>query len=182
MREDRLLLRRLRQGDQDALGRIYEKYKDTLLTVAVSLVGDLSAAEDCLHDAFVAFAGNAANLRVRSSLRGYLVACVANRARDELRKDARSSALLDHGDVRDDAPDPVTLIVDHEESSQVFAALAELPYEQREVVVLHLEGGMKFREIARHQGVSTNTALSRYRYALNKLRVLLSEGGSHDAP
>ena len=62
VREDRLLLRRLRQGDEDALGRIYEKYKDALLTIAVSLVGDLSAAEDCLHDAFVAFAGNAADL------------------------------------------------------------------------------------------------------------------------
>jgi RNA polymerase sigma-70 factor (ECF subfamily) len=49
-----------------------------------------------------------------------------------------------------------------------------LPYEQREVVLLHLRGGMRFVEIARSQNVSVNTALGRYRYGLEKLRTKLN--------
>ena len=53
--------------------------------------------------------------------------------------------------------------------------MAKLTYEQREVIMLHLRGGMKFREIASLQGVSINTAKSRYRYGLGKLRTLLTD-------
>jgi RNA polymerase sigma-70 factor (ECF subfamily) len=51
--------------------------------------------------------------------------------------------------------------------------MMELPDEQREIVVLHLQGRMPFREIARLQGISVNTAMSRYRYGLDKLRSAL---------
>jgi DNA-directed RNA polymerase specialized sigma24 family protein len=54
-------------------------------------------------------------------------------------------------------------------------ALAELPYEQRETVVLHLKGGMKFREIAAMQSVPINTVQGRYRYGLDKLRSILND-------
>ena len=56
-----------------------------------------------------------------------------------------------------------------------MAALASLPDEQREVVILHIHGELKFREIAEMLGVSSNTAQSRYRYALSALRKLLAE-------
>jgi len=52
-------------------------------------------------------------------------------------------------------------------------ALAQLAYEQREVVILHLQAGMRFRHIAKSQGVSINTVTSRYRYGLDRLRSLL---------
>jgi len=53
--------------------------------------------------------------------------------------------------------------------------MAQLAYEQREVIMLHLRGDMKFREIAGLQGIPINTAKSRYRYGLEKLRTLLSD-------
>jgi RNA polymerase sigma-70 factor, ECF subfamily len=49
-------------------------------------------------------------------------------------------------------------------------ALSELPDDQREVVVMHVWGELTFSEIAELLGVSSNTAASRYRYALAKLR------------
>ncbi|MHC4581225.1 MAG: sigma-70 family RNA polymerase sigma factor, partial [Planctomycetota bacterium] len=58
-------------------------------------------------------------------------------------------------------------------SERIGRAMAELPSEQREVVVLHLQSKMKFRQIARSQGVSVNTVQSRYRYGLDKLRSML---------
>jgi RNA polymerase sigma-70 factor (ECF subfamily) len=57
---------------------------------------------------------------------------------------------------------------------KISNALVQVPFEQREVVVLHLHGGMKFREIAKLQAVSTKTIQSRYRYGLNKLRSILN--------
>ena len=60
-----------------------------------------------------------------------------------------------------------------EGSQQVASALDELPYQQREVIILHLHSGLKFKEIANFQQVSVNTIQSRYRYGLNKLRSVL---------
>jgi len=53
-------------------------------------------------------------------------------------------------------------------------ALGRLPYEQREVLILRTYSGMTFRTIAKQQGVSINTALGRYRYAMDKLHSLLN--------
>ena len=53
---------------------------------------------------------------------------------------------------------------------RVGDALAELPYEQREVILLHLHSGLTFREIAASQKMSINTVQSRYRYGLQKLK------------
>jgi hypothetical protein len=69
MSEDQRLLRRLRAGDKDALRRIYEKYIDDLLRVALSLLSDVQAADDCLHDVFVDLAGAAEGLIIRSNLK-----------------------------------------------------------------------------------------------------------------
>ena len=68
---------------------------------------------------------------------------------------------------------PENAIISTEESNKLNHALAQVPEQQREVIILHLKGQMKFREIARIQGVSINTIQGRYRYGLEKLRSLL---------
>jgi len=82
MLEDQHLLKQLRAADPDALQRIYEKYLDDLLAIAVSLLSDVHAAEDCLHDVFVKLVSDTKGIKVRFNLKGYLICCVANRARD----------------------------------------------------------------------------------------------------
>lgn len=176
MTEDKHLLKRLRYGDADALCAIYEKYKDDLLTVAVSLLSDVHMAQDCLQDVFVGFAAGGNKLNVRRNLKGYLLSCIVNRARDKLRKNTTPPARqLGDSDCRSTQAGPVKQLIDGERRARVFGALAKLPCEQREVVALHLQGGMTFREIARLQGESINTAQSRYRYGIEKLRTLLKK-------
>lgn len=175
MLEDRLLLKRLRNADPDALRRVYEKYFDDLLAVAASLLSDVNAAEDCLHDVIVGFAGAAATVKIRN-LKGYLITCVANRARDKLQKKARQqNCRLEDADCPAALIDPTVELIDSEESARIFEAMAKLPYQQREVFVLHVQGDMKFREIAGLLGISTGTVQSRYRYAIEKLRSLLGK-------
>ena len=176
--QDRNLLKRLRFGDRDALRQIYEKYRDDLFTVAVSLLRDVHAAEDCLQDVFVKLAGSVERFNVQRNLKSYLISCVANRARDQIRKKTvRFACPLDQLSELAISADPARGIVSNEECGQVLEALSELPYEQREVFVLHVQGEVKFRAIAKMQDVSTRTVQSRYRYAIDKLRVLLEKGG-----
>lgn len=176
MWEDRRLLDRLRCCDPEALRRLYEKYKDELLTVAACMLGQIAPAEDCLQDVFVSLAAQASELRLRSGVREYLVTCIANRARDYLRRGRRQSSLEGLADPVSSAAGPLTSAIDGEESARWYELLRRLPEEQREVITLHLHGGMRFRQIAQLQETSINTVQSRYRYGLEKLRLLIEEG------
>ena len=76
--------------------------------------------------------------------------------------------------------DPAQKLICEEDAVQLFQALAELPGEQREAFVLHVQGGLKFREIANLQNVSIKTVQSRYRYGIEKLQSLLIKGNTHE--
>jgi DNA-directed RNA polymerase specialized sigma24 family protein len=56
MVEDRLLIWKFKRGSQEALRRLYEKYKNDLLKLAVALLNDTNAADDVVQDVFVNFA------------------------------------------------------------------------------------------------------------------------------
>jgi RNA polymerase sigma factor (sigma-70 family) len=176
MIEDRLLLWRFKLGRTDALCRIYDKYKNVLLKLATALLNDTSAAEDIVQDVFVSFAQSAERLKVSGNLRSYLATCVANRVRNQYRAQrGRQEMGLDKAEsVALDSKTPEQWIIYGEELRKVNRAIAQLPYEQREVVLLRLHGGMRFRAIADTQSVSVNTVLSRYRYGIDKLRSLLN--------
>ena len=173
--EDRLLIWKLKLGSRDALRRIYEKYAGFLLTLATALLNDVNSAEDVVHDFFVSFAQSSEKLRLNGSFKWYLATCVTNRARDRLRARQLQTVGLDQADsIYSDANEPESVAVCNEELQQLCVAMEQLPYEQREVVLLHTKGEMKFRQIAKLQSVSIKTVQSRYRYGLDKLRSLLN--------
>ncbi|MHC4060234.1 MAG: RNA polymerase sigma factor [Planctomycetota bacterium] len=176
MLEDRLLIWRLRSGSTDAFHRIYENYIDDLLTLATNLLSDGSAAEDIVQEVFVSFVRSADKFHLTGSLKGYLATCVANKARDYLRKRRRQQAaeLDEAAQMTADVSGPVQSAVRSEELRRLSRAMTELPHEQREAVVLRLQAGLRFRAIAKLQNTSTKTAMSRYRYGLNKLRSILN--------
>jgi RNA polymerase sigma-70 factor, ECF subfamily len=176
MLEDRRLLGRLRHGDKDALRRIYEKYEGDLVTLAANLLHDPAAAEDVVQDVFIGLVRAVPKLHLRRTLRAYLATAVANRVRDRFRQRSRERLvpIEDAGQMPADAEGPVQLVADAELLHKLRAAVAQLPYEQREVLMLRVHGGLKFREIAVHQQTSVKTALSRYQYALDKLRSMLN--------
>ena len=173
--EDKHLMKLLRHGDSSALRRLYEKYRTDLFTVALSLIHDVHAAEDCLQDVFVRLAQGARDMDIRRNLKGYLISSVANRARDRLRQQTKLSDRTENIGCSACAADPVKVLIDREESARVFNTLMRLPYDQREVFVLHVQAGMKFREIAELQNISIKTAISRYRYGIEKLQALLEK-------
>jgi len=171
MLEDKILVWQLKRGSSDALRRIYEKYKDDLLALAISLSNDRITAEDVLHDVFISFAQYAPKLQLRTSVKSYLSSCIANRIRSlKNQENSRNEQSRTIGNCEYGCNEPVRQVILTEQSKRIETALSELPYQQREVIVLHLHSQMKFKEIAELQGESINTIQSRYRYGLEKLR------------
>ena len=176
MIEDEILKWRFRQGSKQALCRIYEKYLDYLLTLAVCLSNDFNTAQDIVHDVFVQFAGSWRGFSQRGSLKSYLTTCVVNQARDNTRKTRRQPDEIKEDTLTGPESDcPERLVMCDEESQRLNRAIGELPDEQRETIILHLKGGMKFKEISALQGMSINTVQGRYRYGLDKLRSMLND-------
>ncbi|MBN1805007.1 MAG: RNA polymerase sigma factor [Sedimentisphaerales bacterium] len=176
MLEDRLLLWKFKRGNREAFRLIYDKYADGLLSLAAHLLNDKADAEDVVQDVFISFVQSVEKIHLRGSLKGYLTTCVANRSRDYIRKNRRRECLLvnQSEQVKTAVQSPVQLVVRSEELQKLSRAIMELPYEQREVIVLRLHGELRFRAIARLQDISIKTAQSRYRYGLDKLRSILN--------
>jgi RNA polymerase sigma factor (sigma-70 family) len=193
--EDQLLVFQCKRGSREALTRIYEKYRTDLLLLAMGLLNDKAAAEDIVHDVFVSFVRSLDGFRLTGSLKGFLLTCTANHARNWNKaqrvrgaggrvgcaRQPPSLAEEDGGQCppyesseSDTDQSPLETLVCNEQLAMLSQAMAELPFEQREVVMLHLHGQMTFQAIARAGQISTNTAKSRYRYGMDKLRSILN--------
>lgn len=174
MFEDEVLKWKFKRGSDDALALIYEKYLEPMLTLAMGLLNDAAAAEDVVQDVFVSFAQSRHNFRVRGSLSGYLATSVVNRVRDHHRRRRRHADIDRGGCVCAEPTSPDQAVILSEQAKFLTKAIAGLPEEQREVVLLRLKADMKFREIAKLQQTSVGTVLSRYRYGLERLRSALN--------
>ena len=175
MLEDKLLVWKFRHGSKDAFCRIYEKYRDDLLRLAISLLNEADIAEDVVHDVFTSFIQNANSFQLTGSLKSYLATCVANRARNVNRAQRRQqNPGPDTSVPAADSSRPEKWIIISDDFRRLSNALAKLPYDQRETVLLRAQGGMKFRQIAKLQRVPIKTVQSRYRIGLDKLRSMLN--------
>jgi RNA polymerase sigma-70 factor (ECF subfamily) len=170
MLDDAILLWRSKRGDRRAFDLLYERHLDRLLTVAMSLLGDAGDAEDAVQEVFASFIESLDTLTLRSNVRGFLAVCVANKSRDMLRK--RNRPLADpRGEAPPaDDPEPLELVIRGEQIHRLAEAMAQLPYEQREVITLHVHAGLTFRAMARALKISLGTVQSRYRYGISNLR------------
>ena len=176
MLEDALLRWEFNRGEKKALLCIYEKYKNDLMTLATALLYDKSSAEDVVHDVFVNFIRSCGKLRLKDSLKGYLATSVANnvRNRNKSRQKHQCARLEQVAVAASEVNRPDFASMFGEQKHRLALALSQLPYKQREVVLLHLYSGLKFKVIAKSQGQSINTIQGRHRYGLNKLRLLLN--------
>lgn len=148
-------------------GRLYDVHGPGLYRYALMLLTYPTAAEDAVQDAF---AGLLAARIAPEHVERYLRTSVRNACFTWLRRRRRwlprEQPLLEAAGPAQAARDDKRLAIER--------ALRVLPPEQREVVYLHVFEGRTFREIADLSGTSINTAASRYRYALARLRETLS--------
>jgi RNA polymerase sigma-70 factor (ECF subfamily) len=177
MLEERYLIWRFKHGSAEAFERIYARHKNDLLKLAVVLLRDVHAAEDIVHDVFVHVARTRTSLRATGNLKSLLATSVVNRARN-YRRDAyryqHCVAQQEEEGASSGSFEPTEWAIVSEQLQLLSGAMAQLPYEQREAVALHVGAEMSFPEIARLQNASVNTVQGRCRYGLQKLRSLLN--------
>jgi RNA polymerase sigma-70 factor (ECF subfamily) len=149
--------------NKDEVESLYRLHGPALLLFAVSIMGERALAQDVVHQVFLKLIEQDW-LDGAADKKAYLFACVRNAALNERKHQARN-VELDPDSVwftstPPDVPRAVTL----------QRALIDLPDDQREVMVLHIWGELTFSQIGGVLGLSANTAASRYRYALAKLK------------
>lgn len=154
------------------LARLYDTFAPALYRYALMLLCNHAAAEDAVQHVFAALAGR--RPPEFEDPAAYLRAAVRNAAYSAGRATRR-------GSVQQEALEPIlealperANAVSVDERLALSAAIRTLPQDQREVLHLHVFEGMTFREIAAVTGDSPNTAASRYRYALQRLRASLT--------
>jgi RNA polymerase sigma-70 factor, ECF subfamily len=168
-RSDRTLCRCVAGGEPTALATLYDRYATGLYRYLTSLLARHDDAEDALQDVFVAFAERGRDAASIRNVRAYLYAAARHRALSMLRRASGAETPLTEAEEAG-ATEP-----DASGDETVQAALQTLPFEQREAVVLKVYGGLTFREIASLTQVAPDTAASRYRYAVAKLKQSLGE-------
>jgi len=164
---DRKRLKRLAAGDLSALGEIYDAHADRILRHALWITRRRQEAEDVVQNVMARIAGMGPGLLGIRRPAAYLLTMARREALDllERRREEREAAL-DEALLVADGSDPSRAA----EAAAAGKMLATLDVAQREVVHLHLYEGFTFREIGAITGVSTFTAASRYRLALERLR------------
>ncbi len=176
--DDAEVLSEIARGELDRFDAFVDRYKGRLFAFIRQRVGDAHRAEDLTQDVFLrAFrAARRGGYDGRPNAGAWLFSIAHNCVTDYLRLLARRPVVVDAGagDVPARSTEPARR---DPLRSTVYAMLAHLPPEQREVVVLKAVGGLTFAEIAAVVGCPVPTAKSRMRYGLEKLRALLSEGG-----
>lgn len=142
---------------------LYRQYGGPLLLFAVSICGDSSRAQDAVHHVFLKLM-ETGHLQVAIDPKAYLFASVRNVLLNETRSRQRN-VPIDPDRFWFEPPDR-----DHAAELNLRRALRSLPDDQRQVVVLHIWGELTFAQVAEIVSITANTAASRYRYALTKLR------------
>ena len=147
-----------------------------MVRLAAGLTNDINLAEDIVQEVFLTLVRNSNKHEIRKNLKGYLTSCVINKIRNLSRKKFSQNPLslddIEPAIANSKSPDESLGCV--EEYKKLYHAIAQLPYEQKEAVILHIQAKMKFKEIARLQDTSIKTTMSRYNYGLNKLRSILN--------
>ncbi len=155
-------------------GRLYDQYGASLYRYALMLLADRAAAEDAVHQVFASLIALVARQATAlENAEHYLRRAVRNECYSVLRRSVRAGSaasamndvILQARAAEDDRPD---------ERIAIERALRALPPDQREVLHLRVYEGMTFQEIAAQTEASINTVASRYRYALEKMKALLT--------
>lgn len=179
------LLERYIAGDAAAFEALVELYEEKLFAFIAGMTGDSHLAEDVFQMTFIKVAKKAAAFDGRSSFSTWLFRIARNAALDEIRKRRRDHRLSDPemGGL-DNASDPAAVspldrLTMAEAGERVREALAKLPEAQRDAFLLKEEADLDFGEIGNILGCGRETAKSRFRLAVGKLRELLGTERSH---
>lgn len=166
------------QGEQLALGWLYDRYARTIYAMAYKSLGSVEECEELVIDVFAQVWRIADRYDVtRARVDTWLFMIARSRVLDRLRRRQRQTKVTDTVIALDPpidlAPDPGEAAEIGERRTLVRSALAQLPPEQQRVLELAYYQGLSHREIAEQTGLALGTVKTRIRLGLEKLRSAL---------
>lgn len=183
MPEDSALMLRYADGDVAAFETLYRRHNDSLYRYLLRLCGHRSTAEDVFQDTWGKIVRARSKYRPTARFSTYLYRVAHNCFIDHLRRHKR------HSNTADVDPDSQAAAGNEPEAEtersiarrRLEQALTALPEEQRDVFLLHEEAGLNLAEIAEVTGVNRETAKSRLRYAVAKLKAAIDAPEAREA-
>ncbi len=179
---DRAVLVRLADGELDALGDLYDRYKTMAYSIAYRITNDATLAEDVVQEAFLGAWRNAARyVEGRGSVKTWLLAIVHHRAIDAVRRRRPTTELPDVELPPPDAfrlPDVWAEVAAGLDAATVQDALLTLSDVQREAIELAYFNGLTQQEIADQTATPLGTVKSRMRLGLLAMRRHLEAGSA----
>ncbi len=175
--EDSALMLRYKDGDTAAFEMLYRRHNDALYRYLLRLCQHRATAEDIFQDVWGKIIKARSNYRPTAKFTTFMYRVAHNCFIDHVRRNKRHSNNTElepelHADTSE-SPDMMT-----ERSlarERLILALHDLPEEQRDAFLLHEEAGLSIDQIASVTGSNRETAKSRLRYAVNKLRAAIEE-------
>ncbi len=159
---------KLRGGDKEAFARIYHDMKHVVFTVVWRIVRSKETAEDVTQDVFVKLYVSPPDPSIQN-VKAWIFRMARNRAIDELRK-KQSVSMEDMDPQANDNTDTL------EWKWDVESAIATLPDIERQILTLHLNGGLSFAETAHTVGLTLPATWRKYRKAIKTLQNLFAGG------
>jgi RNA polymerase sigma factor (sigma-70 family) len=172
--DEAVLVERAKRGDDDAYEALVRRHQDIAFRTAYLITGSAADADESAQDAFLKAHRALARFRRDAPFRPWLLAIVANEARNRRRASgrrenvvARAAAELASGGA---APSPEAEVVAEDERARLLGAVARLPEDDRTVIALRFFAGLSQEETAAALGIATGTVKSRLSRALARLR------------
>jgi RNA polymerase sigma-70 factor (ECF subfamily) len=185
---DEDLVLAVQAGDTDSLGVLVARWEQPLFRFVYRLLPRKDEAHDVCQETFLRILKKADRFRPGSRFSTWMYQIALNLCRDRARRRKRWGLIMADSRAFDErthggepvaaAPDDPAVLVERSElAAAVHTALAEIPSEQREVLILKEFEGLKFREIAEILGCPESTVKSRMYYGLSGLRTVLARRG-----
>jgi RNA polymerase sigma-70 factor, ECF subfamily len=178
MDEDLSVITRYEEGDRGAFDELVRKYQRPLYAMLYRMVSDHDDASDLLQKAFVKAFTGLSGFERRSSFKTWLYQIAINLAKN-LYRDRSTAEFVSLDDViikRD--PKTVEALINKESRQLLRRGVAALPEKQRITVMLRVQEGKKFEEIAAIMKCSIGTSKANYHHAVQKLKEMMGESNS----
>jgi RNA polymerase sigma-70 factor (ECF subfamily) len=155
--------------------QLYDRFGEAMYRYLAVKLGSPDDAEDVLQEVFYRLARHSFRLRFVRNLRAFVFRVARNEANRCLHRKIRNEQTAESTSAFAESFRRTYASPDEGSERVIAEALAQVPENQREVLILKILEGLTFREIAAANGESTNTVASRYRYGIEKLRTILED-------
>jgi RNA polymerase sigma-70 factor (ECF subfamily) len=176
---DASLVHRLRDGQQQALSVLYDRYAGLVYSLAYKIIQNRQEAEDLTQEIFLTFYNKNSFDPDKGALSTFLILLTRSRAIDKLRREHKKNNFLEQWKkvITEESKEPLPLEKAslQERQEKLTSALAQLPQAQRQVLAMNYYQELSQSQIAKTLNLPLGTVKSRSRQALLQLKKLLSD-------